>query len=418
MRERIISELAECYRLNSNEIIDIVNKYKKVNTYGVEIIKERKVVNKSSISMAEQIVLDYYKLLINRFCRIVYPNRTNIMTELMNIVPYLHLYNTYIIYKFDFKDFFYNVSPKKSYDFVNEIINLKPREVNFLKEYSNIEELIPGIGLHNSFIEISGQKFDFEVKRAFKNSGLLYYARYVDDCILILDQKVSKSVIENIIIKLMQKCFGNKLKINADKTQYYDSNDINYEINFLGYVFQKCQSSKKPYKFGISKKKLEKYKTKINDIILEFQKTQNIELLSFKLELIFKRVVYYGDRKNDSKYRWQVRGISDSYKELKRFIKNNEDYDKITNDTQKFLCKFIETSFKRNRIPIPAKINNQLKNKKFISYFINNKALLLHPKIGLNQQDLKKKLSIFGNESLDHYSYKELASKLLNRINP
>ncbi|PEF83369.1 hypothetical protein CN939_30685 [Bacillus thuringiensis] len=416
MRTKIIAELVDHYEKEENEVINILKDFAKITPYKTMISKDRTVINKSLIKKEEQIVLDYYKLLLNRYCNIKFPNRSYIMTELMNLVPFLHNYYAFTIYKFDFKEFFYNISPKQSFKYISDSVNLKTSEFTFLKNYTNdIEELIPGVGLHNSLIELSGDYFDFEVKKAFKD-GFLYYARYVDDCILILDEKVDENKIENTIIKLMKKCLGNKMEINLDKTEYYHSGCVNYNVNYLGYVFQKGQLATNPFKFGIAKKKLDKYAEQINNIVLEYKDNNDLEMLSLKLELVFKRIVYYGTRKNSKKYRWQVRGISDSYKELKRFMKNNEDYKRITKETETFFGRSIERSFAKNRIEMPAKIKNQLKNKKFISCFLNNRALLLHQKLGLNHSKLKEIVTILNKDNLENHSYSDLANILLTRI--
>lgn len=416
MRKEIISELAVSYRKEESEILNILKNKLKIASYTTKVTKNRTVINKTNIKIEEQIVLDYYKLLLNRHCSIKFPNRSYVMTELMNIMPILHRYKAYTIYKFDIKDFFYNISPLKSFAYLANEMSLKTNEFSFLKNYTNSQKgLLPGVGLHNSLVEICGGYFDLAIKKTFKE-GFLYYSRYVDDCILILDEKVSKDIIEDEVLKLVKNYFGNKSLINLDKTQYVDSECTNYEIDYLGYVFQKGQSTNNQFKFGIAKKKLDKYTMLINDIVLEYGKTNNLKILDLKLDLMFKRVVYYGTRKNNEKYRWQVRGISDSYKELKRFMKNNEDYTKITKDTERFFEKSILISFSKNRIKIPARINNQLKNKKFISSYLNNNALLLHKKLGLNYRGLKEKLSIVNNDSTDNYSYSELANLFLSKI--
>ncbi|ACK61740.1 TPA: hypothetical protein ACGW6Y_003979 [Bacillus cereus] len=416
MRKKIIAELAECYKKEEGEILGILKEHVKMEPYKTMDSGDRIVIDKSQIRIEEQIVLDYYKSLLNRYCNIKFPNRSYIMTELMNLMPILHKYYAYTIYKFDFKEFFYSISPKKSFEYICDSVNLKTSEFTFLKNYTKENvELIPGIGLHNSLVELNGNYFDIEMKKAFKE-GFLYYARYVDDCILILDEKVARDKIEKTVSNLMKKCFGNKIDIHPDKTEHYQSGDRNYKINYLGYVFEKGQSAKKQFKFGIAEKKLNKYKKQIEKIVLEYAGNNDIEMLSFKLELLFKRVVYYGTRKNSNKYRWQVRGISDSYKELKRFMKNNADYEKITSTTDKFFCKSIEESFGRNGILIPAKIKNQLENKKFISCFLNNQALLLHPKLGLNHGNLKGKVEIVYKNNIENCGYNELADILLKNI--
>lgn len=416
MREKIISKLVEVYKIEKKIILQLINSNQKITPYTKVNVKNRVVINKSCISTEEQVVLDYYKYLINSYSHITFPNRSYIMTELMSILPYLHFYKSYTIYKFDFEGFFYNIDPRESYKHLCKSVTLRQVEKSFLNNYTNtIKEYLPGIGLHNSLVEISGQNFDFEVKKMFRKMGFIYYARYVDDCILILDEKISEAQVESIILKLMKKCFGSNLTLNSSKTDFYNSEDSNYCIDYLGYVFQKGQSPRNQFKFGIAKKKLDKYNDKINSFILEYKQTNDVELLSFKLELLFKRIVFFGDKKSDKKYRWQVRGISDSYKELKRFM-NKNDLNKITNDTQKLFNKSITVCFYKNKVNIPPKIKNQIVNDKFIASFVNNKALLLHRKIGLSTEEMKKRVNRLYSGNLENLSYNELAILLLNRI--
>jgi hypothetical protein len=416
MRKKIITELSKVYEKEENEVLYLINNIFEVAPYSTKSVKNRIVVDKNNIQLDEQIILDYYKLLINRHCNIKFPNRSYVMTELMNIMPILHKYNSFTIYKFDIKDFFYNINSKISFKYLVNSMNLKTNELIFLKNYTARNGgLIPGVGLHNSLIELTGNSFDFDIRRSFKE-GLLFYARYVDDCIIILDEKVPEDRLETTVRKLLKKHFGNSTLINTQKTQYVDSESTNYEIDFLGYVFQKGQSTDLPFKFGIAKKKLNKYTSFINKVVLDYKESNDVDILNLKLELIFKRVVYYGTRKNNEKYRWQVRGISDSYKELKRFMKTNEDYSKISNDTKNFFEKSIKISFGRNQVEIPAKIENQIKNKKFISSFLNNKALLLHQKLGLSHRDLKNKVSIVYKDNIENHSYSDLANLLIAKI--
>lgn len=418
MRHRIVNNVGEIFSKEETHVLKLINEFNGTISFNTKIINQRKVINKNLLTTENKIILEYYKLLINQYYGVKYPNRSFIMTELMNLMPYLHKYNKFTIYKFDFEKFFYNINPKKCFQYIYETVDLKPKEYRFLKKYTNsLNALLPGIGLHNSLIEVNGKHFDNKVRKEFSKFGLLHYSRYVDDCILILDESLEEVEINKIILKLMGDVFGKKLRLNPIKTQFFTSSDTNYKIDYLGYVFEKGQSSHTQFKFGITKKKLEKYENKIKEIILEFDESNNLDILNFKLDLMFKRLVYLGDRNGDGKVRWQVRGISDSYKELKRFMHNNEDFNKISRDTKTFFQHSITRGFRREGITIPAKLNNQIKNKKHISNFINNNALLLHKKIGLNYNNLQEKVKLLTNENLNNDSYSELAEKLLKNIN-
>ncbi|MDI6647931.1 reverse transcriptase domain-containing protein [Bacillus altitudinis] len=417
MRKKIICELANEFEKNEKDILSLLHTGKNITPYKTHFNnKGREIINKDHITKEEQIILSYYKLLLNKLCAIRFPNRSYTMTELMNLMPNIHKYKSYTIFRFDIKNFFYKIDPKKSLGYIKKTLNLRSNEFVFLNNYTESQNnLIPGLGLHNSLVEICGYHFDLTTKKIFREN-LLYYSRYVDDCILVFDEIITEEVIKGDILKLLKCCFGDKIELNLNesKTKYVNSNWERFEIDYLGYTFQKDQSEK--LKFGISEKKLEKYKGKIDNIVLEYCNSNNVDVLSLKLELLFKRIVYLGNRKNNNKYRWQVRGLSENYKELKRFMKKNDDFSRITKNTQNFFKKEVQLSFRKRNIQIPAKINNQIKNKKFISSFINNRALLLHKKIGLKHNDLKKKLKILTDENVDGRSYSDLASEFLIKI--
>ncbi|MDI6550011.1 hypothetical protein QL541_21840, partial [Bacillus subtilis] len=75
-------------------------------------------------------------------------------------------------------------------------LNLRSNEFVFLNNYTESQNnLIPGLGLHNSLVEICGYHFDLTTKKIFREN-LLYYSRYVDDCILVFDEIITEEVIK------------------------------------------------------------------------------------------------------------------------------------------------------------------------------------------------------------------------------
>lgn len=418
MREKIITELANIYTSDKTTVLSAIMNSNEIPRYRYETVKGKQVIKKDLLTESMKMKLDYYKLLINQTYRIKYPNRSYIMTEIMNILPHMHLYHTYTIYKFDFKSFFYTASMKKSTDFIKQDGTLRPNEINYLEKYrKKIKSFLPGIGLHNALIEISGKRFDEAMKASFKEQGILFYTRYVDDCIIIFDEIIEEDVLKEQIYKLMNEYFGKNLHLNDDKCEYYNSNMESYELNYLGYAFFKQRGERSSFKFGISNSKLEKYKKKLDYIILNYKENNNLEILEMRLESFYKRSVYYGKKKNSRIAAWQVRGITDSYKELRRVMRHNQDFSRITNETKNLFSRLIIISFERNQVEIPMSIKNHIKNNKYCSSFYNNKAVLMHPKIGLTHYELKKKLEILTDKNLENYSYNDLANDFIKEIN-
>lgn len=73
------------------------------------------------------------------------------------------------------------------------------------------------------------------------------------------------------------------------------------------------------FKFGIATTKIEKEKGRIKEIVESFKQTLNLELLKIRIDNYYKRLVYFGAT-TGNKHVWQVRGISDSYKEAVKLL--------------------------------------------------------------------------------------------------
>lgn len=353
-------------------------------------------------------------MLFNKYQGIKFPNRSNIMSELMNVIPYLTKYNSFTIYKFDIKKFFYEVNPMKILKFVDEKFHLKSHEREFIKKYlKSNKSLYPGVGLHNSLIEMLGDEFDKLVREYFK-AECIFFSRYVDDGIIILDEKIEEKEISKILKGILKSTLGNKLEFNIGKTNYFNNESTKIDFEYLGYNFSTKQNGE--FEYGIAKTKIDKYETKIRVILQEYLLTKDVNKLDFSLELLFKRVVYYGNKSNDVKNRWQVRGLSDSYKELKRFIDPTNVKGKINKLTYNFFTSSIKKEFFRMRMPIPTIINNKIENKKYLANFYKNRTVLLHPSLGWSHKYLSEYLKHNLSIKNKKMSYEELAGILLDHI--
>jgi hypothetical protein len=138
-----------------------------------------------------------------------------------------------------------------------------------------------------------------------------------------------------------------------------------------------------------------------------------VKTLDFKIDALFKRVVYYGSSKNSTVSRWQVRGISDSYKELKRFIDGNSDSEIITKNTFTFFERYVGVLFGRNRIVVPLCISNKLQNKRYLANFYKNRTILIHPNLGWKNEKLQKCLEEIYKVNTINKSYETLAREYL-----
>ncbi|WP_215189904.1 reverse transcriptase domain-containing protein [Exiguobacterium sp. s6] len=411
MRYSIYKTLSELYEEEVEVVKDFIKSDIRIPNYVTSIKNSREVIDKNSISKSQLMKLDYYKLLINKYGKLTFPNRSSVINELMNIIPDLHMFHKYTIYKFDIESFFYSVDTSKSVKEIERLFNLHSYEKKFFEKYVNQHKLfVPGVGIHNSMIEILGKKFDMRIKEIFKDN-CVFYARYVDDGLIILDESFEKKFIDKLLSKILKEIFGVKTKLNITKTQCF-LKENNIRIEYLGYQFNKGQDGE--FNFGIALSKLQKYKEKLRSYIIDFQNTGDLEKLDFRLDVFYKRIVFYGKRKNNNLFRWQVRGVSDSYKELKRFMKKENPYERITRETKNFFAKDICILFRQLGVTIPLLIKNKVINGFYLANFKNNKAILLHPKLGWKYEKLEKCLRQLYQVSTLNKSYSDLAIKFFH----
>lgn len=414
MRQSILQDLATIYSESDLDIRKRILECKHINSYSVKIINKRAVIDKSKVEDHELITLDYYKMLLNKYGSFRFPNRSNIMSELMHIIPYLKKYNSFTIYKFDIEKFFYNINPSKILSFVDDKYHLKSHERQFIKKYLKSNKILyPGIGLHNSLIEILGNEFDKLIREYF-NKKCIFFSRYVDDGIIILDEKIDEKEINRTIKGILKATLGGRLEFNKLKTNYFNNECKKIDFEYLGYHFSTKQNG--DFEYGIARTKIDKYEIKIREILREYQQTKEVKKLDFSLELLFKRVVYYGNKSNDVRSRWQVRGLSDSYKELKRFIDPNDIKGNINSLTYCFFTNSIKKEFNNLKEPIPKLIKNKIENRKYLANFYKNRTVLLHPNLGWSYKflagNLKENLGV-NDKGL---SYEDLAAVLLKHI--
>lgn len=166
----------------------------------------------------DQAALIYLSKRLNNEFNISYPNRDKIMELSFNLIDSLPRLDNYTIYKFDFKDFFDSVDIKSIYNQYLEHSNLYSYEKELIlkiaKKYKNC---VQGLPTSNALIEIVSRDFDERVKAAFSDNGLVFYKRYVDDCILIFNHRVKKEVLDNVIDKCREAVFGKKVKFSPTK---------------------------------------------------------------------------------------------------------------------------------------------------------------------------------------------------------
>lgn len=427
-RWTILREVSNKYSKKISELLDIIESTDRIEKkyFSEKNIKDRVVIDKKIFEDKDIMVLDYYQNLLRERFDIKFPNRDMIINELLDIMPYLFKYTKATVFKFDFKDFFRSIDILKILKLLEKESTLSFKEYKFIyNTYIQLPNISPGLGINNMLIEILGREFDEKVESLYHNN-LIYYGRYVDDGILILDSSVTERSIRNNLMKVMKEVFGEKTTFNEEKVCFISLPsrlDFNEVINFLGYSFSydyrapsiRYQRDKKKFTFGIATTKLEKEMEKIHRIIDEYQSTHKQKLLENRLDIYFKRVTFYDQ--NDRC--WKSIGFSRNYEQIKKMIEFDKELSKykfspyLNQETEKFLeLKFLEEQFSN----LPNQLVGQIKNQKFLSNLFHNKAVILNPKIGLNYARLSEYLRSCDIRISQRDSYQELQRRFIGRL--
>ncbi len=378
----------------------------------------------------DQATLVYLSKRLNSEFQISYPNRDEIMEICFNLIDSLPRLDNYTIYKFDFKDFFDSIKIENVYDKYIEHSNLRTYEKELLlKLAKKYIYCVQGLPISNALVEIISRDFDERVKAIFSEEGLIFYKRYVDDCILVFNHKVIREIVAYKVEKCRSDIFGKKVSISPTKTSYQTKFDGEESFDYLGYSFTRCywdkvKNKQEPYyyyEFGIASKKIEKYKKQLDDMFDAYERDGKERILLRRIQYYGSRIVFYNY--DGSKYRnnntWDVRGIVNSYRMLRRYViydnrnietssagvKGKMPY-RIQKDTYKFLRYYVKE--KRESLSvIPQYLQGRgCDNHTLWNGFIKNKSIVFQPNIGWSSAQLSARLAEVGGIPF-HKSYYE-----------
>ena len=380
--------------------------------------KKRFVKQYKDIYSAESILCQCIKQILDRVFKVRYPNRNKIVKDLFSVISAITQMSDFTVVKFDFKDYFNSVS--SVYVFENYLkYSLQDRsEIELIKKFAySTKYAYAGLCTSNTIAEIIAKKFDEIVQQTFIENGLIYYERYIDDSILILNEHIEedeiKMTLDNILINVFHdnsdeyavKC---TTKFNKKKHQYISRRTIlqnlqnSCSLDFLGYEFWLSPNQNKiELKYGITKAKQEKYSNRIDKLISCYTDPcspdyKNLELLRHRIAAFSSREVYL--TKHFRSNVWKVKGFISNYGELRYLLGT----DLIESDTEHYLKNMIKEAFDREGISIPyflmggAQLNcgyNLYENMK------SNKTILLVDHIGY---DYKSLVALCKQVGIDH----------------
>lgn len=378
--------------------------------------KKRFVKSYPDLYSSESILCQYVKQILDRTFKVKYPNRNRTVKSLFGILPAVKQMSDFTIVKFDFKDYFNSVSTIYLFEkyLKNKLLNRF--EADLVKNFAyKTRYTYAGFNTSNVMAEIIARHFDDAVRQSLASKGILFFERYIDDSVLILNEHMEVNEIEDILqtalvtifhdedIKVVAKC---KTKFNNSKFRYISRRTLSAvpkSLDYLGYEFWfSLNSGIVNILYGITQDKRDKYNRRIDKLIAcyadqEHSDYGNLDLLRHRIAAFSSREVYLNKRFHSNV--WKVKGFISNYGELRYLLET----DLIHADTETFLKNMITDAFSRAAIAEPYFLKgaqgmagyNLFENMKV------NKTILLVDHIGYDYNSLVRICSQIGIYAYD-----------------
>lgn len=414
-QETIISNAMTAF--NNNNLYRDFNKVKTLilNQNG----KKRLVKQYDDLYSPANILCQCIKQILDKAFKVKYPNRSNTIRTLFSTLSAAVHMSDFTIVKFDFKDYFNSVSSIYVFEkyLRYHISNRQERDLIKTFVYST-KYAYAGLCTSNAIAEIIAGYFDEAIRQKFFSNGIIFYERYIDDSILVLNEHMEKKEVEEKLKAVLVNIFHDKTitshqcntEYNYKKFKYISRREIltsSCSVDFLGYEFWLLPVNNKHIKiqYGITEDKRKKYEDRIDKLISYYANSHDpnkLELLRHRIAAFSSRVVYVTKRFHSNI--WKVKGFIENYKELRYILcaeyemetKNRRKLKKeerlIEEKTAEFLKEVIKNRFNNAGIePYFLKGGSQLNLKcgyNLYGNMIANKTILLVDRIGYNYKSL------------------------------
>tara|TARA_R110002124_G_scaffold149220_1_gene315076 strand:+ start:222389 stop:223639 length:1251 start_codon:yes stop_codon:yes gene_type:complete len=283
-----------------------------------------------------------------------------------NSLKHLRESTPFEVYRRDIKDFYASIEPDWIIENLISCTHISNKTTaiveNFFKYFSIFETGLPrGLYLSAILSEFSMKDLD---NHLINHPKVFFYARYVDDILLIADPIIKKEKFwKNSELFLPagvsfhdkeEKCNSISLS-RTGPVAGKNVNDAEGKFNFLGYDISCLVSpsyKKRELKVDMSEKKINRYKTKVTLALMDFIKNNNYPLLQERIKLLTSNYYIY----NSYSKRHMEHGIYCSSKFL------NVDFCDPDNSLNK-LDKYLKNLLLSNRSPIGISLRGSLTNR-------------------------------------------------------
>lgn len=400
--------------------------------------KKRLVKQYGDLYSPENILCQSIKQILDRAFKVEYPNRNKTTRSLFSILAATIQMSDFTIVKFDFKDYFNSVSSIYVFEkYLKDHLSDR-HEIDLVKDFVySTKYAYAGLCTSNAIAEIIAEYFDKVVREVFFSNGLIYYERYIDDSILILNEHMEevevRDKLENILTNVFHdeaiKVLKCHTKFNRKKFKYISRRKILNgccSVDFLGYEFFFSMTStgkrKIQIKYGITEEKRKKYMGRIDKLISLYTDPtsldyNNVELLRHRIAAFSSREVYM--TKHFHSTVWRVKGFISNYGELRYFL----DTGLIEASTDRYLINMIGDAFVRAGIDKPYFLmgGDQLTcGYNLCGNMKRNKTILLVEGIGYDYKSLVSLCKKVGIDNMDFdgnfLSYDRLVREYLLKL--
>ena len=243
--------------------------------------------------------------------------------------------------KFDIRKFYESINQYHIQELVNRRLSTLPstRRVvsTFMKQCANlnITGLPRGLAISAILSEFYLNDFDVKVQSKLETH---FYARYVDDIILLLSPDYETEVLHKEVLSMLPP--GLKLNENKSKILSFQDSTQNqcateHEFDYLGFSFSVSQIIKQKrlpryrcVNLDISQSKIKKIKTRIVRSLIRYRSDLNFVDLHDRFKIITCNYKFYDHRKKKIRFagNYHSYGLidlpSESLSELDLFIKH------------------------------------------------------------------------------------------------
>ncbi|MDE1183478.1 antiviral reverse transcriptase Drt3a [Paraburkholderia sp.] len=252
-------------------------------------------------SLSAELVLRKITLNLRRVTSVRHPDRQMIVSSLRHL---LTEGTPFRIYRLDIKSFYESFVTNDVIATINEINSLSPQTKSLIAKIFEFFTATGGQGIPRGLSvsavvsELMMTTFDEKIKNS---TGVFFYARYVDDIVVVthaLENKTSflRTIVKSLPHGLALNETKQKIRSASERVTPAVISSTVFSFSYLGYEFyvkeplkNKTIPPKRQFReinVDISRNKLTRYKTKICRAFLDFARTGNYQLLSDRIQFL------------------------------------------------------------------------------------------------------------------------------------